>query len=201
MQFNSLWNPICAFTAGKMRKTFSQLGSAMLAIHKFSGGLTCQLDNQILAEISQLGLSWSKDPEQVGQVYRFVSTSLKTIGLRCYLPVHFKGLLTRWAVLINVITLCPFYSMFQIKNLDWAHVPFLRCLLTEQLCPGHILATAEPGKPILSCLSQGKFFQVDLGALKKHGKGEENERWGILGNSSREEYRQEHPAVFSCDMT
>lgn len=201
MQFNSLWNPVCAFTAGKMGKTFSQLDNAMSAICKYSGWLTCQLDNKILAKISQLGLPWSEDTEQVGQVDRFVSTSLKTIGLRCYLPVHFKGLLTRWPVLINVITLCPFYSMFQIKNLDWAHVPFLCCLLTEQLCPGHILATAEPDKPLLSCLSQGNLIQVDLGALKKHGEGEEKERWGILGNSSKEEYRQEHPAVFSSDVT
>lgn len=150
----------------------------MLAICKYCGGLTCHLDNQILAKISQLGLSWSKDPEQVGQVNRFVSTSFKTIGLRCYLPVHFKGLLTRWPVLINVITLCPFYSMFQIKNLDWAHVLFLCCLLTEQLCPGHILATAERGKPILSCLSQRNFFQVDLSTQKAW------QRWrkGEMGN-------------------
>lgn len=178
-----------------MGKTFSQLDSAMLAIHKYSEGLTCQLDNQILAKISQLGLSWSRDTEQVGQVYRFVSTSLKTIGLRCYLPVHFKGLLTRWPVLINVITLCPFYSMFQIKNLDWAHVPFLCCLLTEQLCPGHCrarqihLKLPVPGELVSAFGSTQKAWQ----RCRKGG-------WGILGNSSRGEHRQEHPAVFSCDV-
>lgn len=157
------------------------------------GGLTCQLDNQNLAKISWLGLSWSKDTEQVGQVYRFVSTLLKTIGLRRYLPVHFKGLLTRWPVLINVITLCPFYSMFQIKNLDWEHVPFLYCLLTEQLCPGHILASAEPGKLILSCLSQGNLVQIDLGALKstaevrkrRMGNPMELQQRGIQAGTSR----------------
>lgn len=38
----------------------------------------------------------------------------------------------------------------------------------------YVLGTAELGKSILSCLSQGNLFQL-LGALKKHGKGAEKE--------------------------
>jgi len=82
-----------------------------------------------------------------------------------------------------------------------ARVPFLCHLLTEQLRPGHILATAVPGKLILSSLYQVNLLQLDLGALKEHGKSEERKRWGVLGNSSKGEYEQECPAAFSSDAT
>ena len=99
----------------------------------------------------------------------------------------------------------PRYVLFTVcsRSKPWsaAHVPFLCLLLTEQLRPGHILATVEPGKLILSCLSRVNLHQLDLGALKEHGKGEERTRWGVLGNSSKEEYKQERPAVFSSDTT
>lgn len=66
MQFSSLWYPVYTFTAGKMGKTIWQLDSAVLAACNYSGGLTCQLDNQISLKNSQLWISWSKDTEQVG---------------------------------------------------------------------------------------------------------------------------------------
>lgn len=80
-------------------------------------------------------------------------------------------------------------------------VPFLCLLLTKQLHPGHILATVEPGRLILSCPSQVNLLQLDLGALKGHGKGEERKRWGLQGDCSREQYERECPAVFSSDTT
>lgn len=40
-----------------------------------------------------------------------------------------------------------------------------------------------------------------MGALKEQGKGEERKRWAVPGSSSKEEYEQECPAVFSSDMT
>lgn len=86
-QFNSLRYPVYAFTAGKTGKTISQSDSVTC---NYFDGLTCQWNNEISAEISQLWISWSKDTEQVGQVYIFVSTSFKTIDLRCYLPCSFQ---------------------------------------------------------------------------------------------------------------
>jgi len=69
----------------KMGKTISQLDSAMLSTCNCSGCLTCQLDNQISIKTPSYGYLEAAT-EQMGQVYIFVSTSLKTIGLRCYLP-------------------------------------------------------------------------------------------------------------------
>lgn len=64
------------------------------------------------------------------------------------------------------------YVLFTLcsRSKPWtaAHVPFLCRLLTEQLRPGHILAMVEPGKlPV-----QVNLLQLDVKALKEHGKGE-----------------------------
>lgn len=97
------------------------------------------------------------------------------------------------------------YVLFTVcsRSKPWtaAHVPFLCRLLTEQLCPGRILAMIEPGKLILRCMFLVNLHQLDLGALREHGKGEERKRWGVLGNSSKEEYEQECPTAFSSDTT
>lgn len=94
-----------------------------------------------------------------------------TMSFLQYVPDQKPGLSTRTLLVL------PAYRAI----MSWAHFSHCRARQTPLKLP-------VPG-------------ELDLGALKEHGEGEEKERWGILGNSSKEKYRQEHPAVFSSDVT
>lgn len=69
------------------------------------------------------------------------------------------------------------YVLFTVcsRSKPWtaAHVPFLCRLLTEQLCPGRILAMIEPGKLILHCVSLSEPASTWLGSTQRAWQ-----RWG-----------------------